>query len=740
MNSIAYRTTSLAIKTLSNLSNARVQLHGTENMPQGPAIFVINHFTRLETFLIPYYMHKLAKKPIWSLAASELFIGALGRYLESVGAVSTKNPDRDRLIIKSLLTNEAAWIIFPEGRMVKSKKIIEKGRYIVSYAGGKHPPHTGAAYLALRTEFYRQRLLKLRTLAPGEVERLLPKFNLTALDEICDQGTSIVPVNITYFPMRARVNILNKLAQRFVEELPERATEELMTEGAMLFSGVDIDIRFGKPLEIAHYLKARAIQRDIHNSRSFEMDDPLPCASGMRNAALKLTQEYMGAIYNMTTVNHDHIFASLLKYSPIDRIHMGNWRRRAFLAITTSANKPMFHLHQDLELNQNHLLIDDRFAKISDFLSLAEEKGVLRQSPPYLIRDRRKLSSIFDFHRVRVDNPIAVIANEMEPLTGLQRQISRLCWMPGFWLRRKVARFFRRQAERQFDRDYAQYRIHGESKPKKIGRPILIKGRSRKLGIVLSHGYMAAPEEVRGLAEYLGRLGYWVYAPRLLGHGTAPEDLARRGYREWIHSMEEGYLVIRHLCQNVVLGGFSTGAALALELAARLKDLAGVFSISAPLRLQYMGSRLAPMVDTWNRLMKRVHWVDAQKEFVENHPENRHINYSRNPISGVRELERLMDHVEPIIHRITIPALVVQSQQDPVVNPKGAEKIFSLLGSADKQYVVFNLKRHGILLGEGAEQVYRAIGEFIQHLPLGLSPIPSAEGPDHPEEKENSHS
>jgi 1-acyl-sn-glycerol-3-phosphate acyltransferase len=161
MNPFAYRTTGLAIKTLENLSKARVNLHGTENLPRGATIFVMNHFTRLETFLMPYYLHKLTRMPVWSIAAAELFVGALGRYLESVGAVSTKHPDRDRLIVKSLLTSEADWIIFPEGRMVKSKKIIEKGRYMISFAGGKHPPHTGAAVLALRTEFYRQRILQL---------------------------------------------------------------------------------------------------------------------------------------------------------------------------------------------------------------------------------------------------------------------------------------------------------------------------------------------------------------------------------------------------------------------------------------------------------------------------------------------------------------------------------------------------------------------------------------------------
>ncbi|MEJ2041366.1 MAG: 1-acyl-sn-glycerol-3-phosphate acyltransferase, partial [Desulfosarcinaceae bacterium] len=279
----------MAIKTLSNLSKAKVYLHGTEHIPQGAKIFVVNHFTRLETFLLPYYLHRQIKSPVWSLAAPELFVGTLGRFLESVGAVSTSAPDRDRLIIKSLLTNSAGWVIFPEGRMVKNKKIFEKGRYIVSYAGGKHPPHTGAAYLALRAEFYRQRLLQLSQKAPAEVERLLPKFNIAALDDICREGTHLVPVNITYFPLRARINILNKLAAKLREDLPERVTEELMTEGAMLISGVDIDIRFGQAIDVAPYLQASPISEDIRRPAPFDFDDPLPCLSCMRRAALKIT-------------------------------------------------------------------------------------------------------------------------------------------------------------------------------------------------------------------------------------------------------------------------------------------------------------------------------------------------------------------------------------------------------------------------------------------------------------------
>ena len=312
LNRFAYRTTGLAIKTITNLTKARISLHGEKNIPAGPNIFVPNHFTRLETFLMPYLIFRLTKIPVWSLASYELFKGAFGSYLEKVGAVSTKNPDRDRLIVKTLLTGEANWVIFPEGRMVKNKKIIEKGRFMISAAGGKHPPHSGAATLALRTEFYRQRLRKLSAEHSDEVKHLLDLFQIENLESVLSPKTHIVPVNLTYYPIRARENILSSLALRLVDDLPERLIEELMTEGSMLLSGVDIDIRFGEPIEIFECLQCSPIDMDISATRRINFDDPIPSRTRMRIEALRLTERYMTAIYSMTTVNHDHLFASML--------------------------------------------------------------------------------------------------------------------------------------------------------------------------------------------------------------------------------------------------------------------------------------------------------------------------------------------------------------------------------------------------------------------------------------------
>ncbi|MFO7716245.1 alpha/beta fold hydrolase [Desulfosarcina sp.] len=716
MNRFAYRTTGLAIKTIAGLSRARLNIHGAANIPKGPTIFVVNHFTRIETFLLPYHLHRLTGIPVWSLAAAELFVGRFGRYLEQLGAISTRSPDRDRLMVKTLLTAEACWIIFPEGLMVKNKKIMEKGRFLISYAGGKHPPHTGAATLALRTEFYRQRITDLIHSNPEEAQRLAERFKLPTTDSVSRQPTCIIPVNLTYYPLRARENALSRLAGRMVENLPERVVEEIITEGAMLLSGVDIDMRLGEPIEIDDCLSCQAIQGDIRSPSPIGFDDLIPARKFMRREALKIMQRYMAAIYRMTTVNHDHLFAACLKKSPLRRINPGNLKRRVFLASQADSKSDKIYYHNSFEKNQVHLLTDDRYNKFSEFVAFAMEKKVVAFNGSVLEKDAARLATLFDFHRSRIDNPIAVIANEVEPLTHLERRISCLCWQPGFWLRRRVARHLIKRALDDFDRDYNAFADPVVSKPRDVGRPFLIKGDRRRVGVVLAHGYMAAPAEVRGLAEYLGKMGFWVYAPRMKGHGTTPEDLAECSFQDWIDCMDSGFAIISNLCRQVIAGGFSTGAGLALDLAQRIPEVAGVIAVSTPLRLQDMASRFVPAVDVWNRFMQRFHLEDAKKTFVDNHSENPHINYAKNPISGVRELERLMSSLEPRLPQITAPALVIQSREDPVVDPRGTEKIFKLLGSTDKQMVLFNFQRHGILLGEGADRVYRAIGDFLEHI------------------------
>jgi esterase/lipase len=327
----------------------------------------------------------------------------------------------------------------------------------------------------------------------------------------------------------------------------------------------------------------------------------------------------------------------------------------------------------------------------------------------------KKSKSLFDFHIIRSENSYQVILNEVEFLRPLTRKLRLIAWYPRPLLRRYLHKRFYRLAKEEFAADYDLHRQAHESKPRHIGSPIFLRSLPSRTGILLIHGYMAAPEEVRPLAEFLHERGYTVYAPRLRGHGTSPEDLARRSWEDWLQSVERGYLILANSCNEVVLGGFSAGAGLALLAATNsLYRVRAVFAINPAIRLRRKSAKLAPALVLWHKLVDKLVKDEAQTHFVPNEPENPHINYLRNPISGVKELVELMYMVSERAELIKIPTLVIQGSDDPVVHPEGSRELYQKLGSVDKELAMFNCDRHGIIRGEVSKRVFSRIEEFLQ--------------------------
>jgi len=438
MNRSAYLTTGLAIKALSHFTKADIVVHGKENIPPGPTIFVMNHFTRVETIILPNYIYDLTGKPAYSLAASSLFKGGLEKVFDLIGVVSTADPQRDELIIQSLLAGNANWLIFPEGSMVKTKKIVDGGKYMIAHPNGMREPHTGAASLALRTELFRRQLAEKEKKFPGQSSRMLELLGVKNYGKVAQDETTIVPVNLTYYPIRAAENIALNIASKLVKDMSERMIEEIMTEGTMLLSGVDLDIRFGKPIMISDYLSDGWMDTEFTGySVATEIKQE------MKATAYSVMQRYMDSIYSLTTVNHEHLFASFLRLYPFERLLESEFRRRVFYAVSLVGDKAKslnISLHKSFNSSQAHLVTDDRYRKYQNFLQLALEKGVVVKDEEYLVRDRSKLSVPLSLHRGRINNPIEVMANEIEPLKDLQLLVKSISWKPNILIKHLVAR------------------------------------------------------------------------------------------------------------------------------------------------------------------------------------------------------------------------------------------------------------------------------------------------------------
>jgi esterase/lipase len=244
----------------------------------------------------------------------------------------------------------------------------------------------------------------------------------------------------------------------------------------------------------------------------------------------------------------------------------------------------------------------------------------------------------------------------------------------------------------------------------------LLPAFRRRLGVVLVHSYLANPEEVRELARYLRRRGLWVFAPRLPGHGTSAEDLTTRKYREWVETVESGYVLMSNICDRVVLGGIAFGGSLALDLAGRVGSLAGVFAVCPPSSLKDYSALIMPAMDVWNRLLNRMKRGERNYEFLEFSEGSDDTNYRRNPVAGVKEVGDFLESIEKRYSAITHPALIFQADRNPVVDPKGSQQLFAQIASAAKEYCLLSSERHILVNGAGSDKVFRKIAAFIDDL------------------------
>ena len=716
MNRFAFLSTSFLFKRLYKMSNARVRFSGTGNLPEGPVVFTVNHFTRIETLFLSYHLEELTKRPIWSLAHHSLFKGMVAGFIRNAGAVSTMNPDRDRLIIRSLLTGEGAWLIFPEGSMVKSKKVMGEEGFLVHGPDGRHRPRTGAANLALRSEFYRRRIRLMAQMNPELAEHLCRDFDLESPADVCEAPTTIVPVNLTYYPLRARENIFNWLVESMVDKVSDRMTEEIMTEGSMLLDGVDVDIRFGRPIDVGSYLGSDAILHDIMREDPFGMDEKIASLSDLRQAARDVMEGYMAAIYAMTTVNPDHLFATILRDMPEDLIDPQDLRRRVYLAASQRLDAKRLYLHESLERNAISLLTDDRFGWFADFREYAERIGVLTTMTDGLcLRDSEKIRKPYDAATARIDNPVAVMANEIEPLRVLRPHLERLAREDCYHVQRRLVGHLTHESILRFEEEWL-HAPHDLAFLPELGRSRLGGPNDAENGVLLVHGYLSVPAQMEGLAEYLENVGFRVYTVRLPGHGSYPEMLARiKGY-QWLDAVDEGFALLKLLCRKVFIVGMSLGGTLALDLASRVPDVAGIVGLGVPYRIRNLTARFAPGEGGWRRILSKLRPRKGRESMIPFEAEYPERTYGLHPEFAVHELAILLERLKSRFGKVVCPVLFLQASRDPVVGSGAARELLESVGAERKELFELDYATHELLEGRPGKRVMDVVAGFLKDL------------------------
>jgi esterase/lipase/1-acyl-sn-glycerol-3-phosphate acyltransferase len=698
---------------LDRVFRSNLHVDGLDHLSSHPTLFVVNHFTRSETLLLPYVIYKHHHTMVHSLADSGLFQGRMGNTLRDVGAISTREPFRNRRIIKELITGEHNWVIFPEGLMVKNKRIYHKGQLMLDNPERKGPPHTGAAVLALKSELIKRSYV--RACKCGDHQRMRfyeDRYNFRGVEQLNLKDTVITPVNISYYPVRPHQNYFISLARLMSGDLSSRAEEELAIESNILLSKTDINIYFSKPIYLGEVVET--IQPLLQTVLPFvdEVKRMDWIVSMYKN---KLTRRFMNEIYTKVSVNMDNIFAACLRAISRPVISERELQCMIYLIAYKLSCLEERRLHPTLGKPLLEMISDHPYAPFEASCELAEKEGCIKRKDGMIEIQKEQMNQPLAFHSVRMRDLMTVFANEIEPLKGLQAWIGKITHLPQDELMRKVSDLVQDQDLEIYKEEYHHYRSE-MSKGIDMGQPYLLTAKKCSLGVVLCHGYLASPAEVLLLAQYLNRHGVSVYAVRLAGHGTSPEHMKDIRVKDWIVSFDRAYAVMRHRCRHLILGGFSAGGVMALLAAANKPDhVQGVFTINAALKLQDIRSKMAATVTAWNDLLDRFKVSFGKLESVENHSQNPEVNYELNYLNGVKHLESLIKTCRSRLDHVIAPALIIQGDEDPVVKAESADLIANSIRSDALELHMVKCNRHH-MLREDDEEIFEKVLDFVNRI------------------------
>lgn len=713
--------TSLAMSILEKIISPKFKIDGLENIPSKPTLFVANHFTRFETFIIPYIIYRNTGRQVRSLADSGLFKTGFGNYIKKIGAISTKDKKRNDIIVSDLMAGDYDWMIYPEGMMVKNKDISHKKGFYSHTPRGSNRTKTGATVLALQSEIYRQEIIQAHKKNDKKILDYHEKrFGVTYDDKLLDVDTHIVPLNITYYPLRPGKNIIQSVVQKLLKKLPKSIAEELEIEGNLLLSA-NINLGFGKPIRVADYSRKT---KNIVNSIPF-LGNKARSDMAIEYLKYRLTKKFMEDIYFNIKINLDHLFTTIIFKYPENEIKTEVLKNIIYNCAIDIIKTKKYRISYSIEEeNLCKIFSDEPHEEFDSIINLAKSVKIIKESADgeFFSIDRDIIAQEHDFHDIRKDHTLQVIFNEFSLLDTANMAVQRSIEMDEKKLRREVLDKIFKSDLRNFTQDYDKYFDKQLSKDKNVGQPFFLDSShtNNKVGIVACHGYQSAPKEVKKLSKYLNNLGFRVYGVRLKGHGTAPINMENVTYEDWYDSLQRGYCAISRVCSQVIFVGFSTGGLLSLLSCAKKPQnkIAGVVTVNAALKLQDIRARyVAPGINLWNDLLGKFKIQKATLKYVENKSENPKVNYSRNYLSGVNELGKLMSDCSKNLQNVKNPALIIYSKNDPVVKPSSSKIIEKNIKSEIKELVEFDLDKHIIIVDSiKSLKIFSRIRKFINKL------------------------
>lgn len=260
-----------------------------------------------------------------------------------------------------------------------------------------------------------------------------------------------------------------------------------------------------------------------------------------------------------------------------------------------------------------------------------------------------------------------------------------------------------------------------------------------KTGVLLLHGLCGTPTEMRFVANALARAGHTVHCPQLAGHGGNEDALKASTWQDWYRSAEEALDEICKVCDHVMVGGLSTGALLALKLAADQPDKVKGLALFTP--TLWLNGFQIPWYMSLFRLVTSKRFAhlfrfatpdgfgikdERIREFVRNAAGKGGPSVPvYTPGGAAFERWRLVKTVTRLIKKVTQPVIILHPQDDEYAALSNAVYLQkNLKGAVD--LVVLDDSYHLITIDRQRHIVVERTLGFIDRLMTALNPEASA--------------
>jgi esterase/lipase len=738
-----YNRSVKVFNTVRKMLSVKMTLHADTQVQQGD-IFLFNHFSRFETFIPQFLIFEQSGAYSCAIASGEFFEEdtVLARYLKSVGVFPHDHSRLFPLLAAQILRGRKV-IIFPEGGMVKDRQVIDdKGHYSIysRITGQRRKLHTGAAVLAQGMDIFKTMIRQVY--ADENQTQLLrwkEELQLDSLDQLLISAlkpTLIIPSNITFYPIRSSENLLLTGVELFEDNLSVRQTEELLVEGNIILKNTDMDIRMGAPIapqKVSHWWNRYLLNLVMSEYKS--LDDVFAIHSYSKNLKQKILaanlkkninvirDQYMKEIYANVTINLSHLASTLIMYfveNGRTQIKRQCFFTTLYISVKKLQKNSNINLHRSL-LNPMDYgdLISGTSKRFNQFICVAKTTDLIIEHKGYY-QFLPKLLEAQDFDNIRLENLIAVYNNEAEPIAAIRAVIIQALDECDRISPKQLAAWYFEDECRDLNWERHAYTkphfddINEHETAASDPSPFFLKPKHENgIGVLLIHGLLASPAELRGYGEHLVQQGYTVMGVRLKGHGSSPYALRNQTWEDWYASVLRGFNILKVHCKHIFVSGFSTGGALALKLASeQYPEIMGICAVAVPLKFINPAFMLVSLLYGVNKLVDWVSSYEGVKPFIDNFSEHPFINYRHVPVKSLYELRRLIHDMDDFLPLCKIPILILHGEHDPVVSVNSAPEIMDKLVTKNKQLRIIDSNRHGILM-ENIGGTWNLIDNFM---------------------------